>query len=154
MIKVASILAVAVAGLVLVAAAEASARRPMTKTAYVTQLKTIGKHATTSIAKLDAVKTATGAASLLATMQTNLKADARKLGALRPPLKVVAINRQLVRALDELVVELNPIITKFRAHEPGQAIASLSTLKGLRDLETSGAALSRAGYGIHLALGG
>ena len=121
--------------------------KALSKTDYVAQMTAIGKGLSTSLSTLGTATTAKTAAAGLAKVQVDLRAAVKKIDAIKPPDNVKTAHEQLSKAVSEFADELDPIIVKLKAGNV-QALTSITTLKGLKDIQTAAAAITKAGYKI------
>lgn len=131
----------------LVTGCGSSGPKPLSKADYVKQMTVIGKTLSTSLNTLGSATTAKSAATSLAKVQTDIRAAVTKLDAITPPKDVKDAHEQLSKAVAEFADELGPVITKLKAGNL-QALQSVTTLKGLTDIQTAAAAITKAGYSI------
>jgi len=117
------------------------------KAAYVAKMKAIGESLSTALNTLGTATTATKAATALAQVQTDLLAAADKLHAIVPPAPVAALHAKLEQAVRDFAAELGPVITKLKAGKIS-ALASVTTLKGLTEIQTASTAIAAKGYKI------
>jgi hypothetical protein len=121
--------------------------KPLSKTDYVKQMTAIGKSLSTSISTLSSVTTAAKAATALAKVQTDLRDAVKQLDAITPPDDVKTAHEQLSTAVREFADELGPVVTKLKKGNLA-ALSSVTTLKGLTDIQTAANAITKAGYKI------
>jgi len=120
---------------------------PLSKTAYVGQMKVIGKSLSTSLNTLGSATTAAKAATALQQVQTDLRAAADKIASITPPTSIKTEHAQLAQAVRDFADELSPVITKLEAGKMS-ALSSVPTLKGLTEIQTASTAISNKGYKI------
>ena len=121
--------------------------KPLSKADYVKQMTAIGKSLSTSIGTLGSVTTPSKAATALAKVQTDLRAAVKRLDAITPPADVKTAHQQLATAVSEFADELGPVITKLKAGNLS-ALSSVTSLKGLTDIQSAANAITKAGYKI------
>jgi hypothetical protein len=129
------------------AATTATASAPLTKAAYVTKMRAIGRSLSTSLNSLNGATTAAKAAVALTTVQKDLRSAAARINAISPPVAIKTQHGQLAKAVTDFANELSPIITKLKAGTLG-ALSSVPTLKGLREIQTASTAIANKGYKI------
>jgi hypothetical protein len=110
-------------------------------------MKVIGMSLSTSLNTLGSATTAAKAASALQKVQTDLRSAADKLEAITPPDSIKTEHAQLVKAVRDFADELGPVITKLQAGSM-QALSTVPTLKGLKEIQTASTAISNKGYKI------
>jgi hypothetical protein len=120
---------------------------PLAKGVYVTRMKAIGRSLSTSLNSLGAATTATKAASALEAVQTDLRNAAERIEALEPPAAIKAQHDQLAKAVRDFADELDPVITKLKGGNM-QALSTVPTLKGLREIQTASTQIASKGYKI------
>jgi hypothetical protein len=128
-------------------ATSTAAAAPLSKAAYVAQVKAVGKDLSAAITALGNPKTAPVAAAGLTTLQADLRSAVQKLNAIKPPANVAAAHAQLASAVTEFADELSPIIAKLKAGNM-KAYSQILTLKGLADITRAAQAITKAGYPI------
>ncbi len=121
--------------------------KPLSKADYVKQMTAIGKSLSTSIGKLGSATTAATAATALTKVQSDLRAAVNQLDAITPPDAAKTAHEQLATAVTEFADELDPVITKLKAGNLA-ALSSVTTLKGLTDIQAAANAITKAGYKI------
>jgi hypothetical protein len=139
-------------GLVAVGSAAGNST-PLSKAAYAKQLTAIGKNASSSIGSLTAMNSASSAYVALGKVQVALEIAANRLSSIKPPAKIATAHAKLTAAVGELAVELSPIRAKLKTGNL-QALGSVLSLKGMKDLLAANAALAKAGYHIAFGLAG
>jgi hypothetical protein len=125
----------------------AASGSPLAKTEYVAQMKTIGKSLSTSLNTLGSATTAAKAATALAQVQVDLRAAADKIAAITPPDAVKVEHANLVKAVRDFADQLSPVITKLKAGTMA-ALATVSTLTGLTEIQTASTAITKKGFKI------
>jgi hypothetical protein len=140
---------VVLVGLVTVGSAGGNST-PLSKAGYTNQLTAIGKNVSSSIGSVAALNSASSAYLALGKAQVALQVAAKKLSSIKPPANVATAHAKLTAAVGELAAELSPVRAKLKAGNL-QALASVLSLKGMKDLLAANAALARAGY--HIAFG-
>ena len=121
--------------------------KPLSKADYVAQMTAIGKSLSTSLNTMGSATDAKTAATSLVKVQTDLRAAVKKLDAITPPSDVKTAHEQLSKAVGEFADELGPVITKLKAGNL-KALSSVTTLKGITDIQTAANAITKAGYKI------
>jgi hypothetical protein len=121
--------------------------KPLSKADYNKQMTAIGKTLSDAITELGTVTTAAAAATELAKVQVDLRSAVKQVGTMTPPANVKAQTQQLAAAVSEFASELGPVIAKLKAGNL-QALSSVTSLKGLKDIQTAAAAITKAGYTI------
>ena len=124
-----------------------SKAKALSKTDYVTQMTAIGKGLSTSLNTLGSATTAKTAAAGLAKVQIDLRDAVKKIDAITPPDNVKTAHEQLSKAVSEFADELDPVIVKLKGGNVS-ALTSITTLKGLKDIQAAAAAITKAGYKI------
>jgi len=125
----------------------AASSAPLTKAAYVTKMRAIGRSLSTSLNSLNGATTAAKAAIALSTVQKDLRTAATQIESISPPNAIKAQHQQLAKAVTDFADELGPIITKLKGGTLG-ALSSVTTLKGLREIQTASTAIANKGYKI------
>jgi hypothetical protein len=145
--RVLAVLALGAAAALLGTGCGGGGSKALSKTDYVTQMTAIGKGLSTSLNTLGTATTAKTAATGLTQVQVDLRAAVKKIDAITPPADVKAAHEQLSKAVSEFADELDPIIAKLKGGNV-QALTSIATLKGLKDIQAAAAAITKAGYKI------
>ncbi|MEI8105725.1 MAG: hypothetical protein WCH31_07775 [Actinomycetes bacterium] len=139
----------AVLGATLVAGCGGGSKaKPLSKADYTTQVTKVGASLTTSLSTLGSVTTAKSAATALAKVQTDLATAADTLDSITPPEDVKTQHEALSKAIREFSTELGPVITKLQAGNL-QALTSVTSLKGVKDIQSAATAITQAGYKIN-----
>ena len=120
---------------------------PLTKAAYVTQMKAIGTSLSTSLNGLSSATTAPKAAIALTKVQSDLRAAADKIDAITPPDAVKAQHDQLAKAVNDFADELDPVIASLKKGSLA-ALSTVPTLKGLTEIQAASTAIASKGYQI------
>jgi hypothetical protein len=120
---------------------------PLTKAAYDRQMTAIGRSLGEAFAPVGAATTAPEAQAALSTVEGELTSLQEKARAITAPTPLTADQALLVTAFGEIRSELNPLIAKLRSGDL-QALNSITSLKGIKDLATAVHAISKAGYSI------
>jgi major membrane immunogen (membrane-anchored lipoprotein) len=131
----------------LVGGCGSSSKPPMTKTAYVAKMKTIGRSLSTSINGVATVTNPKDAATALGKVQDDLRQAAKDMKALSPPVEIKDQHKKLTQAVSDFADELDPIIEKLNNGKLA-ALAGVTTLKGFRELQTAAGQITKAGYKI------
>jgi hypothetical protein len=122
--------------------------KPLDKADYVKQMQAIGKSLSTA---LNGLGTATGsskkAAAALTKVQVDLNDAADKIDAMNPPTDVADQQAKLGVAVREFADELDPLIKKLNAGKLS-ALQSVSSLKGISDIQSTSNAIVQKGYRI------
>jgi hypothetical protein len=126
---------------------KSSGPEPLSKAAYDRQMTAIGRSLGTAFAPVGAATTAQEAQAALSTVEGELTSLENKARRITPPTPLAADQALLVTAFGEIRSELNPLITKLKSGEL-QAVNSIASLKGIKDLATAVHAISKAGYNI------
>jgi hypothetical protein len=121
--------------------------KPLSKPEYIKQMTTIGKGLSASISTLGSASTPATAAVALAKVQVDLRNAAKQLDSITPPKDVKDQHDQLTTAVNEFADELSPVITKLKAGNLA-ALGSVTTLKGLTDIQSAANAITNKGYKI------
>ena len=114
---------------------------------YVSQVKAIGKDLSTSLNGIGSPKDAKTAATALTSVQSDLRDAVKKLEDITPPDNVKTAHENLTKAVGEFADELDPIIDKLNDGKLS-ALGSVTTLKGLTDIQSAATAIGKAGYNI------
>jgi hypothetical protein len=133
----------------------ANAAQPVTKAVYDKQLSALGKQFADdlNVALTQAPGTQSGstyarnAQRRITKLQRQLGAMDRTLLAIPPPASIRSRHARLVAAVREVEAELTPIIAALRKGDAAP-LGSISTLKGLKDVESAVKAIDAAGYPI------
>lgn len=139
--------ALAAASAVLLGGCGGSHSKPLTKAAYVKQVKGIGASLGKPLRKFTLDTTAKTARADLRTVQTDLRQAVTQLDGITPPPKVKAPTARLATALSEFADELDPIIAKLNGDVSG-ATAKVVATKGFKDIQSASDAIVSAGYPI------
>jgi hypothetical protein len=145
--RVIAVLAIGAAVALLGVGCGGSGSKALSKKDYVTQMTAIGKGLSTSLSTLGSATTAKTAATGLAQVQVDLRKAVKQIDAITPPDDVKTAHEQLAKAVGEFADELSPVITKLKKGNL-QALTSVTTLKGVKDIQTAAAAITKAGYKI------
>ena len=74
----------------------------------------------------------------------------KKIDAITPPKDVKDQHKQLSSAVGEFADELSPVIAKLKAGKETltAGFTSVEALKGIKDIQSAAAAITKAGYKI------
>jgi hypothetical protein len=128
------------------APATTAAATPLSKAAYATRLKAVGRGLSASISTIQTDTPAHAAASLQR-VQEDVRNAQKQLDAMTPPADVAIPHQNLAAAVGEFADELGPIIAKLRAGNMA-ALQTVQTLPALRKIATATSAITAAGYKI------
>jgi hypothetical protein len=121
--------------------------RALTRAVYDKQMTAIGKSFVSDLGVLGTAKTADEAELALVKVQGELAATDKRLGAIAPPAPIKADQARLVAAMGELGRELGPVIAMLKTGDLN-ALGSVGSLRGLRDIDGAVRAIGKAGYAI------
>ena len=124
-----------------------AATPPLSKAAYDKQMVAIGKSFGADFDPLSAANTAHKAQLSLTKIQGELAATEEKLASITPPAPVKAEHARLVAAVGEFESELGPVIAKLKTGDLN-ALGSVTSLKGFKDIDKALQAIVNAGYDI------
>jgi hypothetical protein len=85
---------------------------------------------------------------VLLTAQTELRTAANDLAKIKPPARVEAQHRRLIKAVREFADELTGVIAGVKAGNGAPVYAQIPQLKGLKDMQRASDAITKAGYSI------
>ena len=145
--RVTALLVVVAATALLAAGCGGSSPEPLSKADYVSQVKAIGKDLSTSLNGIGSPKDSKTAATALTSVQSDLRDAVKKLEDITPPDNVKTAHENLTKAVGEFADELDPIIDKLNDGKLS-ALGSVTTLKGLTDIQSAATAIGKAGYNI------
>jgi hypothetical protein len=128
-------------------ATTAATAAPLGKSAYVKQMKAIGRSLSSSLASLGTATTASAAATALEAVQAELRKAADRIDAITPPASIKAEHAQLEQAVRDFAEELGPVIAKLKAGTMS-ALSTVPTLKGLQEIQAASSAIASKGYKI------
>ena len=120
---------------------------PLSKADYVKQMKVIGQSLSTSINSIADVRTPKAAATALTKVQDDLKTAADEMKKINPPADVKDAHEKLTQAVSDFADQLGPVIDKLNGGDLS-ALATVTTLKAFRDLQTAAGEITKAGYNI------
>lgn len=121
--------------------------KPLSKAQYDKQMTAIGKSFGTALGQFGSPKTAHEAQLAATKLQSEIGTIDTALGAITPPAPIRADHARLVAAIGEFERELGPVISTLKTGDTA-VLKSVSTLKGLQDVDSAVAAISKAGYSI------
>jgi hypothetical protein len=121
--------------------------KPLGKAAYDKQMTAIGKSLGAAFEPVAGAKTAHKAEVALVKVQGKLAAVDQELDAITPPSAVKTDQAHLVKAIEELDRELDPVVAKLKSGDL-KALGAIDSLKGIKDLTVAVEAISTAGYNI------
>jgi uncharacterized protein YkvS len=121
---------------------------PLTKAEYVKEMKAIGRQLSTSINSVSGVTSAESAATALGKAQDDLKNAADQMKKISPPADIKDAHEELTQAVSDFADGLGPIIDKLNKGDMS-ALATVTTLKAFRDLQTAANKITKAGYKIN-----
>jgi hypothetical protein len=110
-------------------------------------METIGRSLSTSLNRLGKATTAASAANALAEVQADLWLAAAKIERITPPDSVRTQHAQLAHAVRDFADELGPVIKQLNVGKIA-ALQTVSTLKGLQEIQTASTAIANKGYKI------
>jgi hypothetical protein len=118
---------------------------------YETSMQALGR-------TLGAAITASGNANISATpaaiarnlrrVQVELRTAAVKLEKITPPAQVRAQHELLTKGVREFADELDGVIAQAKSGNQRQALGSIVTLKGIKDMSRASQAIAKAGFVI------
>jgi hypothetical protein len=121
------------------------ARVALTRPDYVREITKIGDGLAASISTLVSVNSTTDAGTALTKEQGDFRTAANQLNGIAPRADARTAHERLIKAANHLADELDPIIAKVKRGNT-QALASVSLLKGINEVEAALNALRTAGY--------
>ena len=125
-----------------------SSEPPLSKGDYVKQMTVIGHQLSTSINSVATVTDAKSAATALGNVQTDLRKAADQMDAISPPTEIKDQHDALTKAVNDFADQLDPIIEKLNNGNLS-ALATLTTLKAFKELQTAAQQITKAGYKIN-----
>ncbi len=125
-----------------------SGSQPLSKPEYVKQMATIGQSLSGSINSLGTPASAPAAVTGLTKVQSDLRDAQKKLQTITPPDDVKTQHESLTKAVGDFADELDPIIAKLKKGDM-TALASITTLKAIGEIQTAADAIVKAGYKIN-----
>jgi hypothetical protein len=125
-----------------------SSSQPLTKPEYVKQMATIGKSLSSSINSLGSPASASAAVTGLTKVQSDLRDAEKQLEQMTPPDNVKTPHENLTKAVGDFADELDPIIAKLKKGDM-TALASITSLKAITEIQSSADAIVKAGYKIN-----
>lgn len=121
--------------------------KPLSKAEYDKRMTAIGKSFGTALGQFGSPKTAHKAQLAATKLQSEVGTIDVALGAITPPAPIKADHARLVAAVGEFERELGPVIATLKSGDTA-VLKSVSTLKGLQDVDSAVEAISEAGYSI------
>jgi hypothetical protein len=120
----------------------------LTKQEYVKQMQVIGHNLSDSLNSLGAAASnSKTAAAALTNVQSDLRNAADKLEQISPPDEIKDQQQKLATGVRDFAEELDPVIKKIRRGNLA-ALATLTTLKGVSEIQAASAAIAKKGYKI------
>jgi ABC-type glycerol-3-phosphate transport system substrate-binding protein len=145
--RVIALLALAGAVVLVAAGCGGGGSEPLSKADYEKQMGAIGQSLTNSLNSLGTATSASNAASALKELQTALDEAATQMEAITPPEDVKTEHEQLASGVREFGEQLDPIIEKVDGGDM-TAVAGVTSLTALADIQTASNAISDKGYDI------
>jgi hypothetical protein len=145
--QAAAALSVTGALVLLVGGCGGSSSPRLSKADYIKQMKVIGKSLSASINSIAGVRTPKAAATALTKVQADLNTAADQMKKINPPEDVKDAHEKLTQAVSDFADQLGPVIDKLNGGDLS-ALATVTTLKAFRDLQTAAGEITKAGYNI------
>jgi hypothetical protein len=136
--------------LVLVAAAcgGGGGPKPLTKAEYVKQMQKIGRSLSNSLNSLGTATASTKtAAAALVKVQEDLRNAADQLDKIKPPDDIKDEHARLATGVRDFADEMDPLVKKLQGGNIA-ALSSLTTLKGVSEIQAASTAITKKGYKI------
>jgi hypothetical protein len=122
--------------------------KPLPKKVYVKQMQAIGHGLSNSLNGLSAASgSPKSAATALQKVQQDLRDAAERLDKITPPKDIKKEQDALTTGVRDFADELDPVIKKVKSGKI-QALATLTTLKGVSEIQKASTAITNKGYKI------
>jgi hypothetical protein len=121
--------------------------KPLSKAQYDKQMTAIGKSFGAALGQFGTPSTAHKAQVAATKLQSEIGTIDVTIGAITPPAPIKADHARLVAAIGEFKRELGPVIATLKTGDTA-VLKSMSTLKGLKDVDSAVQAINKAGYSI------
>jgi hypothetical protein len=142
-----ALLALAAAAMLVASGCGGGGSKALTKAEYEKQMRVIGENLSKSLNTLGTATSAKAAATALEKVQAEMKKGAADMEAIKPPEEIETQHAQLVAGVEKFGEQLEPVITKLDKGNL-QALAQVTSLTALTEIQNASQALNEKGYDI------
>jgi hypothetical protein len=121
-------------------------------TPYELQMQRLGQQLGAALMSLGAANKTAEAPVILRDLrqaQKELRTAAGKLSKITPPAKIKAQHQLLIKGVRDYANEIDTVIAKFKSGSR-EAVFSVGSLNGVKEMQKASVAISKAGYVIAL----